>query len=117
MSYYYNDIMIVIAVNFNNILLNEKSYKSLLIYNISYKNVMGNKTLHIRFHKIDGFNKIYNEIRYLVLLVYNEIYDKTKYLMNEKGGITDHINLNFERIRTGSCNSLPTKKYRLFIMP
>ena len=31
--------------------------------------------------------------------------------MNEKGGITDHINLNFARIRTGSCNSLPTKKY------
>ena len=39
---------------------------------------MGKKPLHIRFDKIDGFIKICGEIRYLVLLEYNKIYDKIR---------------------------------------
>ena len=40
---------------------------------------MGRKPLRIQFDKIDGFIKIYVGVRYLVLLEYNEIYDKIKY--------------------------------------
>ena len=35
--YYFNDIMRVIGIDFNNILFNKKLYKNLLIYNILYK--------------------------------------------------------------------------------
>ena len=60
------------------ILLEEKSYENILIYNISYKNFMGAKPLRIRFDKIDGFINIYDGTRYLVLFGperYNAIYD------------------------------------------
>ena len=66
--YCFDDLIRVIDVDFNNILLDKKSYKYLLIYNISYKTNMGEKPLRIRFDKIDEFIKIYNGIRYLVLL-------------------------------------------------
>ena len=41
--YYFSDIMRVIDIDFSNILLNEKSYKTyenILIYDISYKTFM-----------------------------------------------------------------------------
>ena len=40
------------------------------------------KPLRIRFDEIDGFIKIYDGIRYLVLfasVLYNEIYNRIKY--------------------------------------
>ena len=61
--YYFDDMMRVIDIDFYNILLDEKSYKYLLIYNISYKTFMGEKPLRIWFDKIDGFIKIDNRIR------------------------------------------------------
>ena len=45
-----------------------KTSKNILIYNISYKTFMGSKPLHISFDEIDGFIKIHDGIRYLVLL-------------------------------------------------
>ena len=45
---------------------------------------MGKKPLRIWLDKIDGFIKIDDEIRYLVLLRYNEIYDRIKYLISKK---------------------------------
>ena len=75
---------------------------------------MSEKPLHILFDEIDGFIKIDNRIRYLVLLKYNEIYDRTKYLMSEKSDITDSINYNFARIRIDSCNSLPIERMLTF---
>ena len=54
----------------------------------------------IWFDKVDRFIKVYGGIRYLVSLEYNEIYDKIKYIISEKNGITDNINLNFVRFRT-----------------
>ena len=50
--------MRVVDIDFNNILLNKKSFKNLLIYNISNKTFMIEKPLHIWFDKIDGFIKI-----------------------------------------------------------
>ena len=39
----------------DNILLVEKSYESILIYDVSYKTLIGAKCLLVRFDKIDGF--------------------------------------------------------------
>ena len=114
MCYYFDDIMRVIDIYFNNILLDEKSYKkkfeNILVYDITYKTFMGKKSLPIRFDKIDEFIKIYVGIRYLVLLEYNEIFDKIKYLISEKRDISDNTDRNFESIRIDSCNSLPIEK-------
>ena len=58
-------------INFDNILFIKKSYKNsfetIFIYGISYKTFMNEKLLRIRFNKVNGFIKIYDETRYLVL--------------------------------------------------
>ena len=48
----------------NNILIDEKSYKNILVYNISSENLIYSKPLHIRFDKIDGFIRVYDGTRY-----------------------------------------------------
>ena len=58
--------MSVIDINSRDNLLNEKK-ENILIYDISYKTFVGSISLHIRFHEIDWFIKIYDGIRYLVL--------------------------------------------------
>ena len=78
---------------------------------------MGAKPLRIRFDKIDGFIKIHNKIRYLVLFdysYYDKIGDRIKYLINEKSGITESIYHNFGKIRIDSNNSLPIEKILTF---
>ena len=70
--------MRVVGIDFDDILLNEKSYKSILIHNTFCKTFMGAKPLHIRFEKIDGFIKIYDGTKYLILSGperYDKIYD------------------------------------------
>ena len=71
-GYYFNGIMRIGNIHFDNISLNEKlcenSHENILIYGISYKAFMGKKPLRIWFDKIDVFIKIYYGTRYLVLL-------------------------------------------------
>ena len=78
---------------------------------------MGANTLQIRYDKIDGFIKIRNKIKYLIL--FNEwcdkICDRIKYLINEKSGIADNINHKFTIIRIDSYNSLPIEKIKIKI--
>ena len=121
LCYYFDDIIRDLDTDFDNILLDEKSYKNkyenILIYDISYKTFMGAKPFCIRFDDINGFITIYEEIRYLISYdykKYNAIYDKIKYLISEKCGITDSINHNFARIRIDSYNSLPIDKTLTF---
>ena len=76
--YCFDDIMRVVGIDFDDILLNEKSYKSILIRNTLCKTFIGAKPLHIRFEKIDGFIKIYDGTKYLILSGperYDKIYD------------------------------------------
>ena len=77
-----------------------------------HTNSIGSKPLSIMFDEIDGLIKIYDGIRYLELfghLWYDEIYDRIRYRINKKSGITDSIN-NFARIKIDSQNFLPIKK-------
>ena len=105
------------------ILLDEKLYKekyeNILIYHISCKTSTGANPLRVRFSKTDGFIKIHDRIRYLVLSDYgwfNKSCDRIKYLISEKSGITDSINHNFGRIRIDSYNSLPIEKILTFLV-
>ena len=65
--YYFVDLIKIKYFNSDNILMNEKSYVSILVYDISYKTLIGAKLLRIRFDKINGFIRVYDQTRYLVL--------------------------------------------------
>ena len=50
--YYFDDIIKIVNFDFDNILLDEKPYDNILVYDISYKTLIGAKPLRIRFEKV-----------------------------------------------------------------
>ena len=93
--------------------------ENILVYNILYKTSTGAKPLRIRFDKIDGFIRVYNGTRYLVLFEgekYDFIYNRIRYLIGVKSGVTYVISHNYAKIKVDSCDSLPQEKHRLLIM-
>ena len=58
--YYFDGINEIEDFDFNNVLLDEKSYKNPLIYIASYKTFIGAKPLRIMFDKVDGFIRDYD---------------------------------------------------------
>ena len=76
-----DDIIKIEDFDLGNNLLDEKSYENTLIYDVSYKTLIGPKPLRIRFDKIDEFIRVYNGTTYLVLFVpekYAAIYNRGK---------------------------------------
>ena len=63
MCYYFDDIIKLEDFNFDNILIDEKSPKNILIYDILCKTLIGPKPFRIRFNKIEGFMRIYDGTR------------------------------------------------------
>ena len=63
---YFDDIIDFEDFDFD-ILIAEKSRKNILIYNLSYKTLIGPKPVHIWFNKFDRFIKVYDRTRYLEL--------------------------------------------------
>ena len=95
--YYFDDIVIFEYFDFDNILIDEKSYKNILIYKILYRTLIGPKSLRIRFNKIDGFIRVYDGTRYLVLFgpeKYDVIYNRIRYMISQKSVIT-YVTLYF----------------------
>ena len=79
--YYFDGIINIGDFNLDNILIDEKSYQNILVYNISYKTLIDAKPLRIRFAKIDGFIQSRFESPLLGLHVFfvffsNLIFDK-----------------------------------------
>ena len=62
MCCYFDEIIKYEDFDFDSILLDEKSYENILIYDISYKSLIGSKPLHIRFDKIDMFFRVNEEV-------------------------------------------------------
>ena len=52
--FYFDDMIKIEHFDFNNILVDEKLYENMLLYNISYKTLIGAKPLRIKFDKING---------------------------------------------------------------
>ena len=97
----------------NTLKFYQNSNENILIYNIPYKIILGARPLCIRFDKIDGFIKIYNGTRYLVLFaprICDTIYDKIRDLIIDKNGIRFSISHDFGKISIDLCNSLRKEK-------
>ena len=113
MRYYFDDIIKIEDFDPDDILMDEKSYENILVYNISYKNLIDSKPFCIRFNKIDGFIRVYDGTRYLVLFgseKYDPIYNSIRYLISVKSGITYIISHNYAKIKIDSYDSLPLEK-------
>ena len=62
---------------------------------------------------MDGFIRIYDETIYLTLLgskKYNAIYDRIRYLLSVKSGVTSNFLYYFAKIKDDSYDSLPIEK-------
>ena len=59
---FFNDI--IKTEEFENILRDENLYKNILSYEILYKSLTTEKSLCIRFDKVDQFTRVYNGARY-----------------------------------------------------
>ena len=64
--FYFDGIIKIEDFDLDNNLIDEKSYKNILVYKISYKSLIDSKPLHIRFDKIDEFFRVYDGTRYFV---------------------------------------------------
>ena len=111
--YYFDDITKVEDFEIDNVLIDEKSHKNILIYVIPYKTFIGAKPLCIRFDKIEGFIWIYDRTRYLTLFGSEKclaIYNRIRYLISLKSNITYIFSHNFAKIKVDSYDSLPIEK-------
>ena len=73
--------------------------------------------MHISFVKVDGFITVYDGIRYLVLFGlknYDAIYNKIRYLIGVKSGMTYTFFHNYARIKVHSYDSLPLEETLTF---
>ena len=115
MCYYFDDIMEFEDINVDNILLDEKSYENILVYNRFYtKNLwMQNHCVlcSIKMELDDGIRYLelsnsYNEVYYWInSRIYHAIFDRINYFTSEKSDDKYSIDHNPVRIRTDSYHS------------
>ena len=97
----------------DNILIDENSHENVLIYEISNKTLIGAKSLHIRFDKIDRFIKIYDETWCLIVFgseIYDAIYNRIRDLICLKSSVTYVFSHYYPKIKVDSYDSLPIEK-------
>ena len=111
--YCFDDIIKFEDFDLDNILIHEKSYINILVYNISYKTLIGDEPLHIRFDKIDEFIRVYDGTRYLVLFEvekYDAVHNRIRYLLSLKIKITYVFSYYYAKIKIDSYDTLPIEK-------
>ena len=93
--------------------MDEKSYENILIYDISYRTLIGAKPWRIMFDKVEGFIRVYDGATYLILFgpeKYDAIYNRIRYLISQKRSITYVFSHNYAKIKIESYDSLPLEK-------
>ena len=103
--FYFDDIFEIEYFNLDNVLLDEKSYKNILPYNISYKTLIHIKLLRIMFDKINVFIRLYDGTRHLVLFgieKYDFVNNRIRYPIGVNGGTTYTISHNHGKIKVDS---------------
>ena len=64
---YFDDIVNINDLNLNNILLDEKSCKNILLYGFTCKSIYRGKPLLLIFNKIEGYIRKNDSTKYLAL--------------------------------------------------
>ena len=73
-----------------------------MVCDVSYKTLTGAKPLRLRFKKVDGFIRIYDRIKYLVLFglkKYDASYDRIRNHIEWKSDITYVFCHDFGKIK------------------
>ena len=99
--YFFNDIINIKTFDANNIKIDEKSNKNILIYYIGYVTIKHSKyvktvsvnTLYLYFNKVNGHFEKINENKYLTLVPTNESKEKIEKYEKLKTKIRDLIRL------------------------
>ena len=89
--YYFDDIININELDLDNIFLDEKSHRNILIYEISYVNLDDAKTFSIIFNKVDGYIRKYDKTKYLDLFHFekcDKIFDRIRHLFILKNKIS-----------------------------
>ena len=113
--YYVDDIIKIECFDFDNI--GRKLTHKILVRDNSYKVLIVAKPLRIKIDKVDRFIIVFDETRNLVLFrseKYDLIYNRIRYLIGVKGGITYAISHNYSKIKVDSYDSLPLEKTLAF---
>ena len=111
--YHFNDIIKIEDFDLDNILIDQKLYENILDYNISCKSLISAKSLRIRLDKVEGFIRVYDGTRYLVLFdteKFDAIYNRIRHLISQKSGIMYVISQNYTKIKIDSYDCLPLEK-------
>ena len=85
-----------------------------MVSQISYKTLIGTKSLRIRFDEVDRFIRLYVGTKYLVLFgseKYEAIYHRIWYLIGQKSNITYVTCHNYARIKIGLYDSLALENW------
>ena len=115
--YYFDGIVKIEDFDLDNLLIYEKSFENILVFNIFYKILITAKPFCIRFNQVDGFNMVYDGSRYLLLFErekYDFTYNRVRYLVEVKSGTTCVIFHNYAKIKVDSNNSLPLEETMAF---
>ena len=107
--YFFNDIINIKSFDANNIKIDEKSYRNILIYCIRYATIKDSKyvkinsanPLYLIFSKVNGYFEEINGSEYLTLVSSNESKEKIKKYEELWSKIRDLIRLitkNFRRL-------------------
>ena len=111
--YDFDDLIKIEHFDFDNILIDEKSCKNILVYNISHKTLFDAKLLCIIINKVEGIIRVYDGTRYLVIFgpeKHNAICNRTRYIREVESGIIYVFCHNYARIKVDSYDSLALEK-------
>ena len=81
-----------------------------MIYDVSYKNLIGAKPLLIMFKNVYGFIRDYDGTKYLVLFGtkrFDAIFDRIRYVIRLENGIIYVDSCNYGKSKIDSDNALP----------
>ena len=93
-----------------------------MVYDISYKTLIGGKPVQIRFDRVNEIIRVYNGTGYLVLFGAEKDdtnYSRIRCLISQKSGIKYRFSHNYAKTKVDSYDPLPFKKKRkqwLYIM-
>ena len=80
--YHFDDTVNINDIDLNNILIDEKSYENILIYDVSYKTLYNVKPLRIIFNKVDEYIKKMTKLNKFVLFQsekYERLFERIRY--------------------------------------